>query len=222
MTRTRYAALLALALASCTQAVRAPRPQNAADHYHTAVRSLERGAFHDAVQGLTWVADRCDNHDLGVRAGILLAAASLDPRNPDRDLTTAAAAASAVLRHGARADERPLASSFYLLARELGAGYVPATEMPDDTHSTPSIQDEAPGGPVTGCGASRSLQNDTADATLPVFSGEPVPARLRALRLERGRMDATADSLRHRLLAVEVQLAEKDRELERIRRTLKP
>lgn len=223
MTRTRYAALLALAaLAGCTQALREPPPENAADRFHTAIRALDRGAFRDAIQGLSWVADQCARHDLGVRAGIILSAASLDPRNPDRDLDTAATTASAVLREGARTDERPLASALYLLARELGAGYVPTTEMREEPPPAPSAHDDASAGTVTGCGAPRSLQDDTSDATLPVLPGEPVPARLRTLRLERGRVDAVADSLRRRLLAVEVQLAEKERELERIRRTLKP
>lgn len=224
MISPRHAAALALtALVACTPANHGPEPVNAAPRFDTAIQALDDGDYAAALSGLDWVADRCAGHALGDEAGILLAAAALDPRNPDRDPGRGADAAAGLLHSGMIRRQQPVVASLYLLARELGAGYVPVTESRGEAVPTPAAMESVAGVPaVTGCGAPRSLQNTAADTTLPMLPIEPVPARLRALRLEQGRLSAVADSLRRRVSIVEAELLEKENELERIRRTLKP
>ncbi len=221
MIHIRNVAIILVAVAGCaTHPGPEAEPDTVRTRYDAAVRALTEGR--DATDDLAWVAARCDGTLLGSDAAILLAATYLDPRRPDRPLEDAAAVAGHLLRRDLPGDRRPVATTLYLLALELGAGYVPATEAGPAARDTGLRPDWTTIVPAAGCGRQLPLRDDTAGATLPDPGRDPVPARLRALRLDRGRIAAVADSLRRELEAANATLAQKQEELERLRRLLKP
>jgi len=214
------ALLLMVGLTACTSLHRGSSALDAHAHFDDAVARYQRGDLAGAARQLAWVDRNCDGHDLGLQATLALAALRLDGRNPGRGVDDAARLADRFLRTAPTDDwRRPVAATLYLVARDLGAATRDSAGPPDDSAAAPA------GGTaerVHGCGSLRPLPNDTAAPTLPVLPGEPLIARLRTVRAERDRLSAAADSLETALDSVRLELAAKDKELERIRKTLKP
>jgi hypothetical protein len=134
------------------------------------------------------------------RALLVLVAAELDNRNPDRRLWAAADMASRLLaREDVEAWMVPMAETYYLLAMELGAAEQRIARA-----------------------ESARAAAETRARALPTSARESVPAQI-------GRVAAERDQARRRAEQAEQQLAERDRELretkqelDRIRRTIRP
>jgi hypothetical protein len=153
------------------------------DRFDAGVQALRDGDYEAAHRALAWVLTNYGHEKVGQRAAVLLAAAELDPRNPNRRIDVGADLASGYLRFEDRQEWLdPVAQTLYLLGLELG-----------NAESEPT---------------------DTA-RPLPRLPGPTVTARIRAVEQER-------DKLARRVSALEEQLAEKQREIDRIRKTVKP
>lgn len=224
------ALLLVSALAGCASLHRAPPAPDARARFDDAVARYDYGDLAGTMRELAWIRRSCAGHALGRQATLTLAALRLDARNPDSQADSAAALAAAYLQSAGLDDwKRPIAATLYLTALDLGAGTqdTPSSPAPDSVGlrtSTPAARVSAPPStaPVRNCGPVEPLPNATGVPNLPVLPGAPVVARLQALRLDRGQLAATVDSLRTALDSARQELVAKEKELERIRKTLKP
>ena len=116
-----------------------------ADSLAAAVTALEAGAYSEAVGPLRWAASRCETGSYGRRALLLLAATSLDPRNPDASLDDGALlSARALALPGIDPADRAMAEVLYLTALERGAEPVLPTEAGGDRAATPDTAAAAP------------------------------------------------------------------------------
>jgi hypothetical protein len=138
---------------------------------------------------------------LAHQAMLVLVAAELDNRNPDRRLWAAADMAERLLLLDTVDPwQIPLAETFYLLAMELGAAEQRIAQAESE----------------------RDAAEARARRSLPATTRESVPAQI-------GRITSERDQHRRRAEQLETQLAERDRqlretrqELERVRRTIRP
>jgi hypothetical protein len=137
---------------------------------------------------------------IGQQALLVLLAAELDNRNPDRRLWAAADLASRfLLEEAAEPWLVPVAEAFYLVAMELGA----AEERIAEAESARATAE--------------------ARATrLPEVTRESVPARVGRLTTERDQARRQAEQLQQQLATRDRELREARAELERIRRTIRP
>lgn len=149
-----------------------------------------------AFDNLVWVVTNHPDEPAGRRALQALVALDLDPRNPQRRINVGAQLAARFLRRDdVSAWERPLIETVYLLAVELGA----AEER--------AAQAEA--------NANAAEAKVRRKGSVPTYSGQTVTARIGAVTDER-------DRLKRRVGQLEKELAEKDAELQRIRKAIKP
>jgi hypothetical protein len=215
--------LLVAGLAGCASLHHASAPPDARARLDDAVVRFSYGDLAGATRELTWIRQQCAGHAVGQQATLTLAALHLDGRNTAGQVDSAAALARRFLRSAEPNDwRRPVAAALYLTALDLGAGL-------QDTASTAIVDSAGPPAspqptptPVRNCGPAMPLPNAAAVPTLPVLPGEPLIARLRAVRADRGQLAATVDSLRTALDSARQELVAKEKELERIRKTLKP
>jgi hypothetical protein len=137
---------------------------------------------------------------VGQTALLVLLAAELDNRNPDRRLWAAADMAGRLLA-GEPAEPWmvPLGETYYLLAMELGA----AEERIAAAESARATAE------------SRARQ-------LPASTQESVPARVGRVTTERDQARRQVDQLQQQLATRERELRETRAELERIKRTIRP
>lgn len=100
-----------------------PPPQaEAPDKLEASVKALGRGDYNEAHARLLEVVELCGGAPLGQQALLLIAAAELDPRNPDPRRSLAAESTSLLLGElDSTSWARQLAESFYLIGRKLGA-----------------------------------------------------------------------------------------------------
>lgn len=212
------ALLLLAALAGCASLHRAS-PMNARARFDDAVIRYGYGDLSGATRELAWVNRQCTGRALGQQAALSLAALHLDSRNPDQRVDAAAQLAGSFL-HSADPDDwrRPIAGALYLAALDMGAGKVDSTTSAATHGAAPARRRSD----IPGCGPVQPLPNVAVAPTLPVLPGEPLVARLRKVRVDRQQLAATVDSLATALDSVRQELVAKDKELERIRKTLKP
>jgi hypothetical protein len=137
---------------------------------------------------------------VGQHALLLLVAAELDHRNPDRRLWAAADMAGRLLDLDA-ADPWlvPLAETYYLLAMELGAA-----------EQRIALAETA-----------REAAEQASDR-LPQSTRESVPARIGRITAERDQARRRAEQLEQQLSARDRELRETQQELERVKRTIRP
>jgi hypothetical protein len=140
-------------------------------------------------------------HDaIGQQALLVLLAAELDNRNPDRRLWAAADMAGRLLNvPAAEPWTVPLAETYYLIAMELGA----AEER------------------VARAESARASAEARA-RSLPATTQESVPARVSRITAERDQARRQAEQLQQQLAARDRDLRETRAELERIKRTIRP
>jgi hypothetical protein len=136
---------------------------------------------------------------VGQAALLVLLAAELDNRNPERRLWAAADMAGRLL--AVEPAERwfvPVAETFYLLAVELGANEERI--------------------------AAAESARATAEAArrLPATTQESVPARVGRVTAERDQARRQAEQLQQQLATRDRELRETRAELERIKRTIRP
>lgn len=164
MIRRGVALVIALTTMGCAGA-HLPLPEPPSTRLNRAVEDLERGSHAAAIADLVALAGSCPTTPEERYALLLATSASIDPRNPSRNLNEAAALAARYLADvpSDEAGGRPLAQALYLLARELGA-------------AQPALAGAA-------CDAGTdTLASDTL--TLPAPAGPSMPERIRALERE--------------------------------------
>lgn len=163
--------------------------------FDRGMRALEQGDYPQASLDLGWVATHHADTDLGRRALLVATALEMDPRNPKRRLSLGADLTQAyLLNRGSESWTVPIARTLHLLALELGA----AEERV----------------------AAAEAEKQRAEARLEL-PGPSVPERMKAIQDERDRLARRVNQLEQQLEIAEKNLAEKDKELERIRKTIK-
>jgi len=168
---------------------------SAASRFDRGMRALERGDYAQATVDLGWVATHHADRSVGREALLVVAALEMDPRNPKRRLSLGAdLTQSYLLNRGNEEWTLPIARTLHLLALELGA----AEERV----------------------AAAEAERQRAEARLEL-PGPSVPERLKMIQDERDRLARRVNQLEQQLSTAEKNLAEKDKELERIRKTIK-
>lgn len=124
--RRLVASLLAvLTAAGATACATAPATNpglQPADHLTSGLVALEAADYNIAYDNLLEVRSVCGDSPMGQQALLVLAAAELDPRNPQRQIELAAEFAAHYLGLPNRAAwAQPLAEALYLLSMEIGA-----------------------------------------------------------------------------------------------------
>jgi hypothetical protein len=163
---------------------------------HDGVAAVEAQEFLRARGLLEPLVRERPHEPIGQQAALVLIAAELDARNPQRRLWAAADQAGRLLSSPLEPWLVPVAESYYLLALELGA----AEER--------VAQAEA-----------RTAQ---LERELPALTRETVPAREDRLTSERDQARRQAEQLQQQLATRDRELRETRQELERIRRTIRP
>jgi len=174
------------------------------------VRALEEGEYEQASESLWRLASWCESGSYGRRALLVLAATTLDPRNPGSDPDEAARLAARYLQlPRVLPEERIVAESLYLMALARG-GSPPgegAAGSGDGDEREPALRFsdcDAPGGGATVAGAE----------PLPELPITPAPVLIRRARGER-------DALRARVGELEGEIDDLQAELDRIRSILR-
>src|SRR5688500_11973887 len=201
----RYSALatglLALALPACAT-FDTVLGSKADDQFENGIVALQRGDFESASKSLSWVIERHRDEPVGQQALLVVSALEMDPRNPSRRLALGADLAGAYLQNKNRPEwSRPVAQTLYLLALEMGATEERLAEAEAEKRE-----------------AERKVEIGLP--SLPTTSST-VPARLRALSDERDKLARRVELLESQVADRDKKLDEKEKELERIRKTLK-
>jgi hypothetical protein len=216
--------MLVLGLAGCATAG-AGRLLTPGDLLDRGLGALARGDYAAASQDLAWAHAYCPDAATGERALLALLALELDPRNPARNIAAAASRAAARLERGDTGWTLPVTEAFYLLALELGdAGPAPAAAGAPDPGAPPrdavAVYATCPADRVPAAGR---------PAPLPPLPVPTVASRVTRVERERdefgGRIVMLEAELAEALRLLqerEAELAVLERELARIRRTLRP
>ena len=174
------------------------------ERFARGMTALRAGDYVTANSELGFVAERYGSENIGQQALLIVSALEMDPRNPKRRLALGSELAAAYLRvEEAPAWTAPLAETLYLLALELGAAEERVAQAEAEKAQ-----------------AERKAAETNNLPRLPQTSST-VPTRLREVREERDRMGKRVEQLEAQLADRENKLAEKEKELERIRKTLK-
>ncbi len=122
MVRPGLVLVATLSVLSCaTLGVGGGRDSETRERFSRAVTALDRSDFESATPDLEWLVARCRSGKRARTALLLLAAAELDVRNPERSPGRARRYAEAYLSlPGIPDEELPVARTLYLLAVDLG------------------------------------------------------------------------------------------------------
>ena len=143
------------------------------------------------------------DEETGQRAGVLLIAAELDNRNPQRRLWAAADMAARLLSaHDLESWLVPVGESYYLLALELGAQEQRLARADSARAAAEEVMAEA----------SRAL---------PSFGLESVPARINRITAERDELRRRVSELNAAKDSIDTELRTTRQELERVRQTIR-
>ena len=196
MRRAPLLIALAAALTGCAVlgGIGEPDTEAQLDRGLAALRARE---YADARRILEPVYQSSWQNRAGQDALMALAAAELDPRNPDRRLWAGADLAGRLLNIPQAAPEYiPVAETMYLLAVELGA----QEEQLARADSAKAAADRA---------------------RRPSSSVLSVPARMSKLQADRDALNRRVEQLQTTLRTRDKELADAKQELERIKKTLK-
>ncbi len=135
----------ALSAGACATAPASDAEPPPAERLTTGLAALESSEYGDAYDNLILVRSVCGDAPLGQQALLVLAAAELDPRNPERQLELAREFAAHYLSLPNRAAwAEPLAESLYLLSMEMGAADAVGMRLGGAaTEETRAVDDEA-------------------------------------------------------------------------------
>jgi hypothetical protein len=208
--RSKLLALGAIALAFSGCAHRQSGGENAEEQLRLGISALAQGDFAAGTNALLAVSNQSPDSQEGRHALLALAAAALDPRNPNRGEAVSAGLAARYLGSVAEPDwTKPVAEALYLLALDQGA--------------TDSARAEAETDAQKARAETRRVLNQARAGTLPTLpGGQSAGSRVRALEQERDKLAARAKQLEQELERRERQVAESQAELDRIRKTLRP
>jgi hypothetical protein len=147
---------------------------------------------------------------VGQQAQLMLIAAELDGRNPNRRLWAAADMATRLLQiPSVEPWVVPLAESYYVLAVELGA----TEERVALAEAARADAEER---------AVRAERASTPPRRLPTTTRETVPAQLRRVNRDRDELKRQVEQLQQQVEERDRDLREARQELERIKKTIKP
>jgi hypothetical protein len=159
-----------------------------------ATAALSRDDFPVAEGELAWLASRCDTGDRGRTALLLLAAAELDPANPNGDVDDAAYLSASYLQlPSLPEDDAQLARTLYRLALDRGGR--PVDDLPLPSRDEGAAADAGPGSPAgdsaddsgttgTSAGANAAGSTDSTARAEPSAAVERSATRTAAARLE--------------------------------------
>lgn len=173
---------------------------HARDDLSAGLAAIE-SANPDAAYGhLTAVLEQCGSSSLGQQALLTMAAAELDPRNPDpRRKLAAEAAAQVAARQDPDTWPGQIARSLYGIALRLGARPVDPV-LPDviELYDGSTAFAAAPAHPAADCGATEAWPGPgrRTPAALPSLGGASYPARISALRRRVAELEAERERLR--------------------------
>lgn len=244
-TSSRFAILLIAALPSCALTGRMGGPGEWAAReraFEIGSSALGDADFVAATHYLATVAAICPVDETGRRAMLMLAATELDPRNEARRPDVAAELASFQLARPSEEDPwvAPLAAELYVLALDYGADSVPQGGVPGalvirshygDRGGTDQAPSQAPLGVAREQegGALGAPLCDVPDAelelVLPLLTDTPMVARMRQGAVGPPAPAGGTEDTRALMAEVDrlrAELASKEQELDRIRRTLRP
>lgn len=197
-------ALAAVGTTGCTGLLHRDRGDDPQEQLQAGVQALAMEDWTRARGFLEPLYHERWGEPVGQQALLLLTAAELNPRNPDRRLWAAADRSARLLNIPELPRWMvPVAESFYLLANELGA------------------HEEQIARADSARGAAEQRVAALSGRTLPGLRSETVPARERKLREERDAARRSAEQLQQTLAARDKQLKETREELERIKRTIR-
>jgi len=196
MTRSALAAVaLTLVVSACaTVNIFGDRAE---DRLAQGLAALEQNDFETATREVGWVAMNYPGEEIGRRALLVAAATEIDPRNPKRRISYGADLAAAYLRQPERTPDwlEPIAQALYLSALELGA----AEERV----------------------AQAEQRVEEVESKLPELPSPSVASRLREAVADRDRLTKRVEQLEKDLAERTKKLSDTEKELERIRKTLK-
>lgn len=211
--------------------------------------ALKMGDYGAARAQLAALADACPDTPAGNRALLGWMSLEIDPRNPDRDLVTARRLGERyLLGPGKPAWTEPAAKTLYLLALDVGAGLPPRPtgETPAEGEAEAGPEGEVEPQAAADVadeeleGAEEAVAEEPGRLPLaaspPVVPGdcgmegegprvgplEPPSLSEPALALRHRDLQGERDSLQVAVQRMERQISELQRELERIRETLRP
>ena len=188
------ASLLAAGVTACSVLPFSGEP-DPEERMAVALAALGAGDLARAQEHLHQIYNTHSNRPVGRQALLVLVAAELDPRNPQRRLWSAADMSAKLLSSpGGPEWTEPVAETLYLLALELGANEERI--------------------------ARAEAERDSAQA-LPQLPGPSFVAQMDELRAQRDSLRRRTVALEQAFSAKEKELKEKEQELERIRKTLK-
>lgn len=172
-------------------------PVSAEARLDRGIQALEAGEYATASTRLARLASRCESGRPGRRAVLLLAGASLDPRNPDASPDRGARLAAHVLGlPGSDPTERALSETLYLLALDRG-GEPPGEGAPSDSEETGA--DGYPAPRFYDCDAVAGDTGQSRSVALPRLPGTPSAEVLSRTRGER-------DFLQSRVVTLQAEL----------------
>jgi hypothetical protein len=213
--RISILAVLAVTVSGgCAQIPGLGRPDPASE-FEVGIEALDRGDYATGFDVLYPIYRRHWDQAIGQRALMALMAAEIDPRNDNRRLwSTADMAATYLQIPEVPSWTMPVARAIYLLSIELGA-----TE--ERVARAEAERDQAQARAATAERQRTAQAGASPERGLPEFTGQTVPARLRAVEGERDELRRRVQQLEQRLAERERQLRENEQELERIRRTIR-
>jgi outer membrane protein assembly factor BamD (BamD/ComL family) len=192
MTRAAIFAAVGVTTITACATLRPSKPSDNDLRFNNGVKALNSGDFATAESTLNTIVQAGTTEQLNQRALLVLAAAQMDPRNPNRKIESGAQLAARFLLLPERdlwVD--PIAQTLYLLGLELSQAEQRADRAEQQAEQAQAKQRE-----------------------LPKLTGPTVSARIKAVEQER-------DRLAKRVSSLEEQLAQSQRELERIKKTIK-
>jgi hypothetical protein len=204
--------LVALSVAGATgcAAVTLSRSVGPREQLAHAAAALEAQNYVRARELLEPVYYQHWREPAGQQALLMLIAAELDGRNPNRRLWAAADMASRLLEiPQVEPWTVPVAESYYLLALELGA----AEERAAQAETARADAEERAVRAERAAGPSRRL---------PTTSRESLPTQLRRMNENRDQLRRQVDQLQQEINERDRELRETRQELERIKKTIKP
>ena len=174
----------------------------AEDQFDAGIAALQRGDYATANRSLNWVIERHGDEQIGKKALLVVAALEVDPRNPQRRLALGSDLAGAYLQKNSEADwSQPVAQALYLLSLEMGAAEERISEAEADKRA-----------------AERKVETGLPSLPSPTST---ISARLRQMTEDRDRLAKKVEQLEAQVADRDKKLDEKEKELERIRKTLK-
>ncbi|MGH7466763.1 MAG: hypothetical protein ACRENP_02145 [Longimicrobiales bacterium] len=169
------------------------------------IEAFQRGDYVTANEELGWVVERYGDEGIGRQALLAVAAVEMDPRNPQRRLALGAELIGSYLRLDEHPDwVMPAAQTLYLMSMEMVAAEERAAQAQAERQVVERLLEE--------------VERDMPKSPDPSAT---LPARLRAMKEDRDRLVRKVETLETQLAERDKKLGETEKELERIRKTLK-